>query len=78
MTEPLALLNEALAGRYRLTAQTIVTAVALIHAPEAWALTQGCTEFASDALLTNDVSAAAHQALGFAEVEQIRCFRQAL
>jgi aminoglycoside 6'-N-acetyltransferase I len=51
---------------------------ALIRASEGWARGRGCTEFASDALLTNDVSAAAHRALGFEEVEQIRCFRKAL
>lgn len=51
---------------------------ALIDAAEAWALERGCTEFASDALLDNDVSAAAHRALGFEEVEQIRCFKKTL
>lgn len=51
---------------------------ALIAAAEAWARAQGCTEFASDALLENDISATAHRALGFEEVECIRCFRKAL
>lgn len=51
---------------------------ALIRAAEDWGRVQGCTEFASDALLENEVSAAAHEALGFAEVERIRCFRKAL
>jgi aminoglycoside 6'-N-acetyltransferase I len=51
---------------------------ALIAAAEHWARSQGCTEFASDAELTNDVSAAAHEALGFAEVGQVRCFRKEL
>lgn len=51
---------------------------ALVAAAERWAVTQGCTEFASDALIDNDVSAAAHHALGFAETVQIRCFRKAL
>jgi aminoglycoside 6'-N-acetyltransferase I len=37
---------------------------------------QGCTEFASDALIDNDVSARAHTALGFTETSQIRCFRK--
>jgi aminoglycoside 6'-N-acetyltransferase I len=51
---------------------------ALLAAAEQWAIGQGCTEFASDALLDNDVSAAAHRALGFVEVERIRCFRKDL
>jgi aminoglycoside 6'-N-acetyltransferase I len=51
---------------------------ALVSAAEKWAVVQGCTEFASDALIDNDVSAAAHRALGFAETVQLRCFRKAL
>jgi aminoglycoside 6'-N-acetyltransferase I len=51
---------------------------ALVAAAEAWARKQGCTEFGSDALLENEVSAAAHRALGFEEVEQIRCFKKVL
>jgi len=51
---------------------------ALVEAAEEWARRQGCTEFASDALLDNDVSAAAHEALGFTETVQIRCFRKTL
>lgn len=50
----------------------------LVEGAEAWALRQGCSEFASDALIDNEVSAAAHAALGFEEVEQIRCFRKEL
>ena len=50
----------------------------LVQAAEQWARAQGCTEFASDAELDNDVSHAAHLALGFEEVVQIRCFRKAL
>jgi aminoglycoside 6'-N-acetyltransferase I len=38
----------------------------------------GCSEFASDALAENTASAAAHRALGFEEVEVIRCFRKRL
>ena len=45
---------------------------ALAAAAEAWARAQGCTEFASDALIDNDVSAAAHLALGFEETARIR------
>jgi len=51
---------------------------ALVAAAEDWARAQGCTEFASDALLDNESSAAAHRALGFAETVQIRCFRKEL
>lgn len=49
---------------------------ALIEAAEDWARAQGCAEFASDALLDNHVSAAAHAALGFQETVQLRCFRK--
>lgn len=51
---------------------------ALVEAAEAWAVERGCTEFASDALIDNDISAAAHRALGFVETEQIRCFKKIL
>ena len=51
---------------------------ALIQAAEDWGRSIGCTEFASDADLTNNVSAAAHRALGFIEVGQVRCFRKNL
>jgi aminoglycoside 6'-N-acetyltransferase I len=51
---------------------------ALVLAAEHWARGRGCSEFASDALLDNDVSAAAHRALGFTETVQIRCFRKSL
>lgn len=51
---------------------------ALVAAAEAWARTRGCREFASDALVENVASARAHAALGFEEVEQIRCFRKDL
>jgi aminoglycoside 6'-N-acetyltransferase I len=51
---------------------------ALVAAAEAWGLAQGCTEFASDALLDNAVSATAHRALGFEETVQIRCFKKIL
>ncbi|MGH2348726.1 MAG: aminoglycoside 6'-N-acetyltransferase [bacterium] len=50
----------------------------LVRAAEQWASAQGCAEFASDALLDNQVSAAAHHALGFVETVQIRCFRKVL
>jgi len=51
---------------------------ALIAGAEAWGRSQGCVEFASDAELTNDASAAAHKAVGFIEVGQVRCFRKDL
>ena len=50
----------------------------LVAAAEAWARAQGCVEFASDAEADNEASAAAHRALGFAEVGLIRCFRKDL
>lgn len=51
---------------------------ALVEAAEDWARAQGCTEFASDTEIDNERSAAAHRALGFAEVDRIRCFRKDL
>ena len=51
---------------------------ALVKAAEDWGRAQGCTEFASDALLDNTVSHAAHRALGFEETVRIVCFRKAL
>ena len=51
---------------------------ALIAAAEQWARAQGCTEFGSDAVIDNEISAAAHRALGFTETVQIRCFRKQL
>ncbi len=46
----------------------------LIHAAENWALSRGCTEIASDTLLDNAASIAAHQHLGYQEVERQVCF----
>jgi aminoglycoside 6'-N-acetyltransferase I len=51
---------------------------ALVRAAEAWARTQGCTEFASDAARANAVSVAAHAAVGFAQLGEITCFRKVL
>jgi aminoglycoside 6'-N-acetyltransferase I len=51
---------------------------ALVRAAEQWARAQGCIEFASDALIDNTVSAAAHLSLGFTETAQLRCFRKSL
>jgi aminoglycoside 6'-N-acetyltransferase I len=51
---------------------------ALMAAAEDWGRSQGCTEFGSDALIDNAVSAEAHRALGFEETAQIRTFRKVL
>src|SRR5689334_18593054 len=51
---------------------------ALVRAGEEWGRSQGCREFASDAPSDNEVSAAAHRALGFVEVGLVRCFRKDL
>lgn len=51
---------------------------ALVQEAEAWGRAQGCTEFGSDTQVSNAVSAAAHQALGFEETDQVRCFKKRL
>jgi aminoglycoside 6'-N-acetyltransferase I len=51
---------------------------ALMEAAEQWARDQGFTVLASDALLDNSLSHAAHQALGFEVVERIVVFRKSL
>jgi len=51
---------------------------ALVRAAEEWGRAQGCSEFASDTEIDNEESAKAHAALGFEEVERIRCFRKSL
>ena len=51
---------------------------ALIAAAEQWGRSRGCREFASDSQADNEVSGAAHRALGFAEVGLVRCFRKDL
>jgi len=51
---------------------------ALVSAVEAWGRARGCSELASDTELDNAPAAAAHAALGFDEVERIRCFRKSL
>lgn len=50
----------------------------LIAAAEEWGRSQGCCEFASDTQADNEVSTAAHRALGFMEVGLVRCFRKDL
>ncbi len=51
---------------------------ALVEAGKAWARSQGCREFASDAEMDNLQSQAAHEALGFEAVCDIRCYRISL
>jgi len=50
----------------------------LMAAAEEWARSQGCAEMASDALLGNNVSELAHEALGFAVVDRCVRFRKTL
>lgn len=51
---------------------------ALVAAAEDWARAQGCREMASDALLDNTDSQAAHGRLGYAEVERVVLYRKDL
>jgi aminoglycoside 6'-N-acetyltransferase I len=51
---------------------------ALVRTAEQWALENGYTEMASDALLENTISERAHAALGFEEVERAIRFRKSL
>lgn len=51
---------------------------ALLAAVEKWVGDQGCREFASDALLDNTASLAAHVACGFEETERVVYFRKRL
>ena len=51
---------------------------ALIAAAEEWGRAQGCTEFGSDTQIDNEASANAHAALGFEEVERVRCYLKPL
>ena len=50
----------------------------LLKECEKWAKEQGCTEFASDCELENDVSLAFHMKLGFEEVNRVICFAKRL
>ena len=59
-------------------ARRLGCARALVAACEAWARSLGCTEFGSDCDLDNNVSAAFHAALGFAEANRIICFAKKL
>jgi aminoglycoside 6'-N-acetyltransferase I len=51
---------------------------ALVEAAENWARLRGFTEIASDTNVERDQSRAAHQAVGFEEVERIVCYRKSL
>jgi len=50
----------------------------LVNAAEGWARSQGCKEIHSDAELSNELSHAAHQSLGYAEVGRLVHFRKSL
>jgi aminoglycoside 6'-N-acetyltransferase I len=50
----------------------------LVAAAAQWGITQGVTEFASDALLDNLASHAFHRAIGFIETDRVVYFRKAL
>lgn len=50
----------------------------LIESVVQWALQEGCTELASDALIENCTAHAVHRALGFEETERVVYFRRAL
>lgn len=51
---------------------------ALLKACEAWAMHQGCREFASDCELDNRESMEFHRKAGFAEANRIICFTKKL
>lgn len=50
----------------------------LVRAAEDWARSRGCAEMASDCLLTNEVSLAAHLRLGYEETARLIHFRKRL
>jgi aminoglycoside 6'-N-acetyltransferase I len=50
----------------------------LVRAAEDWARAQGCVEMASDALIENQASQAAHEALGFQAGDRCVHFRKPL
>jgi aminoglycoside 6'-N-acetyltransferase I len=50
----------------------------LMRAAEDWARAEGCREMASDALIDNDGSLKAHEALGFQVVDRCVHFRKGL
>ena len=50
----------------------------LVEFAESWARSKGCIEMASDCLLDNDVSLAAHLAIGYEEIERTIHFKKNL
>lgn len=50
----------------------------LIEAAEAWASERGYAELASDVVLDNAASRAAHAHWGFSEVHQVACYRKSV
>ena len=50
----------------------------LLCAAEDWARSMGYTEMASDALIDNDVSHAAHKRSGYEEVDRVVTYRKSL
>ena len=50
----------------------------LLHAAEEWARSHGCVEMASEALAENEMSQAAHAALGYEVVDRCVRFRKTL
>lgn len=50
----------------------------LVEAAEAWALSHGFGEIASDTEIENNISLKAHLALGYEEVERQICFKKRL
>ena len=59
-------------ARCRGVARTLVESVVQ------WALDEGCTELASDALIDNCTARTVHRSLGFEETERVVYFRRAL
>jgi aminoglycoside 6'-N-acetyltransferase I len=51
---------------------------ALVAAAEAWALEHGYPEMTSDALIENELSLTAHEAIGFVPTERIQYFKKRL
>ena len=49
---------------------------ALVDAAAEWVRSKGCTEFASDADISNDASHRMHAALGFSETQRVVYFRK--
>jgi|SRR5215472_9490510 len=50
----------------------------LLAAAEDWARSQGCSEMASDALISNELSQCVHEALGFEVVDRCVHYRKRL